>query len=93
MHMQKLHNAFLQPRSALVGSAGLLPMVWPLEDVSQEHSAGPGCLMEEPGTGHLPGTAWLCLNWPLKLHVTTVVLSRLINVSFSIKLSSNLNHI
>ena len=74
--------SLLQARSALAGSAGPLPMVWPLEDVHQEHSAGPGCLMEEPGMGHLPGTAWLFLNWLLELHVTTVMLSRLINVLY-----------
>ena len=69
--MQKLHNAFLQPRSALVGSAGLLPMVWPLVDVRQEHSVVPGCLMEEPGMGHPPGPALLSQSWPLELPVTT----------------------
>ena len=68
--MQKLHNAFLQPRSALVGSAGPLPMVWPLEDVPQAPSAGPGCLMEEPGMAAPPGTAWPHPNWPLEPPVT-----------------------
>ena len=52
-------------------SAGLLPMVWPLEDVRQEHSADPGCLMEDPGMGHLPGTAWHSQSWPLELPATT----------------------
>ena len=44
--------------------------------VSQEHSVDPGCLMEDPGMGHLPGTAWPRLNWPQELPVTTVMLSR-----------------
>ena len=69
--MQKLHNAFLQPRSALVGSAGLLPMVWPLEDVHQEHNVDPGCLMEEPGMAAHPGTALLSQSWPLELPAIT----------------------
>ena len=52
-------------------SAGLLPMVWPPEDVRQEHSADPGCLMEELGMGHLPGTASLFQSWPLEPLATT----------------------
>jgi len=70
----------LQARSLWEESAGLLPMVWPLEDVRQEHSVDPGFPMEEPGMGRLPGTVLLCLNWPLGLHVTTVMLSRGVSV-------------
>ena len=51
-------------------------MEWPLEAVSLEPSVDPGFLMEDPGMGHLLGTAWLRLNWPLGLHVTTVTVLR-----------------
>lgn len=63
-------------RSLLGASAGPLLMEWLQVGVSQAHSADPGCLMEEPGTEPLPGTAWPRLNWPQELHVTTVMLSR-----------------
>jgi len=45
-------------------------MEWRLEDVPQAHSVDPGYLMEEHGMDHQPGTAWLCLNWPLEQLVT-----------------------
>ena len=60
----------LQPRSALVGSAGPPPMVWPLEDAPLEHSAGPGCLTEAPGMAAHPGIAWPHQNWPPEPPVT-----------------------
>ena len=57
-------------------SAGHPLMEWLLEAVSQEHSVDPGFLMEALGMGHLLGTAWPHLNWPLGIHVTTVTVSR-----------------
>ena len=71
VNVKKLKTSILfQPRSALGGSAGPQLMEWQLEDVPQAHSVDPGYLMEEPGMDHLPGTAWLCLNWPLEQLVT-----------------------
>jgi len=57
-------------RSHLEESVGHLLMELPLEAVHLAHSVDPGCLMEAPGMAALPGTAWLCLNWPLEQLVT-----------------------
>ena len=54
-------------------SVGHSPEEW--SPVNRELSVAPGCPMEDPGMGHPPGTAWLGLNWPKGLRVTTVTLS------------------
>ena len=63
-------------RLLLEENAGHPPMEWHLEAVSPEPSVDPGFLMEDPGMGHLLGTAWLRLNLLLGIRVTTVTVSR-----------------
>ena len=72
---------YLVKRLSLGESVGHLPMECALEAVHQGHSVDPGCLMEDPGMDHLPGTALPHPNWPQGLHVTTVTVSRSNKVS------------
>merc|ERR1712184_136174 len=77
----QLQEPMLQARSPWVVSAGHQLMVWPMEDVPRAPSVDPGCLMEAPGTGPPPGTAWPHPDWPPGLPVTTATLSRWVSVT------------
>ena len=72
---------YFDKRLSLEESVGHLPMECALEAVHRAHSVDPGCLMEDPGMDHQPGTALPHPNWPQGLHVTTVTVSRSIKVS------------
>jgi len=67
-----LQAPMLLARSHLEESVGHLLMEWLLEAVHQAHNVDPGCLMEDPGMDHLPGTVWQSQSFLLEPPVTTV---------------------
>ena len=81
MEVSNIGLIFFHVRLCWEECAGHPPQVLSLEAVSQAHSVGPGCQVEEPGMGPHPGTAWPHPNWQLESPAITLMQSRYIKVN------------